>query len=470
MWGDMSQKRSVFAGCRYRAGDMLQLLILLKAGRYVLPQIFGLALVVRPEVVEVDLPPLQLQVVPAWPHVIDRAILLLETTDQHVLEPLQRKPPELLGLFHYFNFIRRGHNWLVVEARPSYRRHQGSRFVVGSVVEYLLIAEAEEFCFVDHSRKEVEHRLLLVHLVGVEVLDSHVLKRFLPGFVGLQSQLQGLQTFFVLDPVVGTQLFEVVRHRHERFAFCVEGRELSHCRFEFEFLSHLHPVDDLVGEVELLVEFLDDFVFHDAVGPAETPFFAFPGSEGQHMVVLIWVWLPELPQQREPEFFPSVLPVVINYLSEVLFVLHLQQVLMFCFHESHHPTLVAGQVHFLPSLQLHRHDGLRQELTSQHLSALVDEPVLVGLHEGEVDLGQFVVTGQGQVQVGRQTNVVRSHLGKGLDLSHFGHVLDFRDGDVFFLLRCNRFGFFRGDVDDSGFFVGVHLVEFFLGGYELEGF
>ena len=64
-----------------------------------------------------------------------------------------------------------------------------------------------------------------------------------------------------------------------------------------------------------------------AVGPAETALPAFPRPEGQHVVVLVGVGLPQQPQQRELQLLPPVLPIAVNHLSQLLSRIYLQRFL-----------------------------------------------------------------------------------------------------------------------------------------------
>jgi hypothetical protein len=67
---------------------MLNLLVLLEAGRNVFAEILDFPFVVRPEVVPIHLTPLQLKVVSARLYMMCWHLLLLKSTDQHILEPL----------------------------------------------------------------------------------------------------------------------------------------------------------------------------------------------------------------------------------------------------------------------------------------------------------------------------------------------------------------------------------------------
>jgi len=89
-------KISILAGSGDGAVQVLHLEVALEAGGDVLPGVLDLALVIRPEVVPIDLPSLQLKVVLARLHVVHRTLLLIELPDQHVLIALHREVDVLL--------------------------------------------------------------------------------------------------------------------------------------------------------------------------------------------------------------------------------------------------------------------------------------------------------------------------------------------------------------------------------------
>lgn len=81
----MRYAKSILASGRYRPGDVLQILPFLVTGRYILLQILGLALIVRTEVIPIDLSPLQIQVVSAGLNVEHRTVLFIKLSYQHIL-------------------------------------------------------------------------------------------------------------------------------------------------------------------------------------------------------------------------------------------------------------------------------------------------------------------------------------------------------------------------------------------------
>lgn len=111
------------------------------------------------------------------------------------------------------------------------------------------------------------------------------------------------------------------------------------------------------------------------------------------MVVVLVAGLPEEAKQWEFELFSPVFPVIIDDFGELLGVIHLEELLVLLVEVVHHPALVPGQVHALPSHHLHLHDRLLQELARQDVFPPELEPILVGLHEGVVHFGQLVPIG-----------------------------------------------------------------------------
>lgn len=76
------------------------------------------------------------------------------------------------------------------------------------------------------------------------------------------------------------------------------------------------------------------------------------------MVVLIGVGLPEEAEKWELELFSSVFPVVIQYLPELLGVVHLEDILVLFVEVVHHPALALWQIHAFSSHHLHLDDRL----------------------------------------------------------------------------------------------------------------
>lgn len=188
------------------------------------------------------------------------------------------------------------------------------------------------------------------------------------------------------------------------------------------------------------------------------------------MVVLLRVGLPEQPEERELEFLASVFPIVIDHFCELFDAVHGHEFLVLLLEESHHPPLVAGQGHILASFEFHFDDGLFQELGGEHFFAFEDEAVLVCFDEGVVDFCEFVPAGEGEVEVGRQSDVVRRYSRERFDFPDAFDSFYFGYGYLFFLVLHRRFGFFGVDGDDEAFVVGVELIEFLFGGHEFEGF
>lgn len=154
------------------------------------------------------------------------------------------------------------------------------------------------------------------------------------------------------------------------------------------------------------------------------------------MIVLLRAWLPKRSQQREFQFFPPVLPEVVHRLPKSLHILHLVDILVLALDESHYPSFTFGDIHALAAFLLQFDEGSGQELLSEDCLAVKLELVLVPLQEDMVHLSQLVIILAGEVEMGRQADVVRSDLRVWLCLSHLpSDILDFGHRDVVLIQR-----------------------------------
>ena len=78
-------KISVFAGGRDSSADMLKLLVLLEAGRYIFSEVFVFSLVIGSEVVEIYFASFEIEIVFAGFDVIGWRFVFLELTNQHII-------------------------------------------------------------------------------------------------------------------------------------------------------------------------------------------------------------------------------------------------------------------------------------------------------------------------------------------------------------------------------------------------
>jgi len=109
---------------------------------------------------------------------------------------------------------------------------------------------------------------------------------------------------------------------------------------EFELFPHLDSVYYFGGQVKLLIKLLYNLVLDPSVSPAQAALFSLPGSESQHVVVLIRIGFPQEPEEGELELLPPVFPVVVNGGRELVSQVHLQQLFVLLLEEGCHPTLV----------------------------------------------------------------------------------------------------------------------------------
>ena len=80
----MRYAKSILACGRYSSWDVLQILPFLVTGRYIFLQILGLTLIVRTEIIPIDLSPLQIQIVSAGLNVEHRTVLFIKLSYQHI--------------------------------------------------------------------------------------------------------------------------------------------------------------------------------------------------------------------------------------------------------------------------------------------------------------------------------------------------------------------------------------------------
>ena len=92
----------------------------------------------------------------------------------------------------------------------------------------------------------------------------------------------------------------------------------------------------------------------------------------------------------------------------------------------------------------------------------------MALYERVVHFAQFVLLCAGEVELRRQTDVVRRDFCENLGICDGFDALNFGYG--YFLLVVWGNGLVLRLDDDYSFLVGVELVELLLAGYELEGF
>lgn len=218
--------------------------------------------------------------------------------------------------------------WLVVVARL--------------VVVDLVVGHSQPLCHADHCRQEINHALLLVEgLLGYYVLLILFLLLQLLLFHSFHLTLQFFQLLFVLCSRLQVEGLEESWHPEILFALVVEVSQLKLCLLMFQLLSEFYPLRNSRRERKLLLQFLGDLIFGEAVRSSQISLFLFSGLEGQEVIILFWVGPPERPQHGELKFLSPVFPVVVKYLCKLFDVGHTHEVLVLPFDVRHHPTLGA---------------------------------------------------------------------------------------------------------------------------------
>jgi hypothetical protein len=187
------------------------------------------------------------------------------------------------------------------------------------------------------------------------------------------------------------------------------------------------------------------------------------------VVILIRGGLPELPQEGKPQFFPPILPVVIDEVCERLNILHLKQIFILFLKECHNPPLTARQNHIPARLQLQLNERLPQKLLRQDSLPSENESILVTFEEDMIDLCELILAGEGEVEMRRESDIVGRYFGELLD---FGDSLDcvyFGNHNLLFFDRNGFLLLVSVDDYDQALIVGVKVVECLLTFYELEG-
>ena len=158
-----------------------------------------------------------------------------------------------------------------------------------------------------------------------------------------------LYFIFIFYSVFWLQFFEEIRNRTKVFTLIVKCLHLSQTIFHLDLLSQLNSVHYLGSHIKFLEKFLDNFILNHPIGPSKTPLLSFPGSEGQHMIILIRIRFPKLPKKRKLEFLPPILPIIVDNLRKMLNLLILQQIFILPLNKRHHPPLTPRQIHILTS-------------------------------------------------------------------------------------------------------------------------
>lgn len=186
------------------------------------------------------------------------------------------------------------------------------------------------------------------------------------------------------------------------------------------------------------------------------------------MAVLLDIGTPQLAQQRELELFSSVLPVVVEYLDELLEVRHGHQFLILSINEVNHPLFLLGEAGVLAGFFLQLDEGPAQELGVQN--DLTVKFVLIGLalQKHMIDLIELIAVQLGQIQVLSQSEVVGFHFGELLGLGYPLYYLNFGDDDLL-LLGYGGGGGLRLLVDVDDELPHAQVLELHLAGDELEG-